>query len=83
MGSFLKMVKGFGKALWSLDTGTKLKIVSGVAVLVGGIAIASGALEDTDVDPLVIDGKTAEALPGTDPSPEEVIEVENPEIIDE
>lgn len=72
MGSVLKFVKGLGKTFMSMPTSTKLKMVSGIAVLLGGIAIAAGAASDDSIK--LLDGDIQEALPEVDN--DEIIEVE-------
>ena len=72
MGSVLKFIKGLGKTFMSMPTSTKLKMASGIAVLVGGIAIAAGAASDDSIK--LLDGDIQEALPEVDN--DEVIEVE-------
>ena len=75
MGSILKMLKTGVKAVLSLDTATKMKIVSGVAVLLGGIAIV--AASNNNSDDLLLEGQVDEnALPEIDISEDEPVELE-------
>ena len=72
MGSILKIIKGIGKSFMALPTSTKLKMLSGAAVLIGGgMVIAASAASDDDM--LLEGGEIAQALPETD----DVIEVQS------
>ena len=73
MGSVLKFIKGLGKAFIEMPTSTKLKLLSGATVLIGGIAIAAGAATSDDIELLEGGTQEQEALPTPEP---EIIEVE-------
>lgn len=73
---FLKMLKSGVKMVLSLDTATKMKIISGVAVLLGGIAIV--AASNNNSDDLLLEGQVDEenTLPEIDISEDEPVELE-------
>lgn len=69
----LKFVEDLGKGFLNMPTSTKLKLASGIAVLLGGIAIAAGAASDDSIK--LLDGdNVSEALPEGDN--DDIIEVE-------
>lgn len=76
MGSIFKMLKSGVKMVLSLDTATKMKIISGVAVLLGGIAIV--ATSNNNSDDLLLEGQVDEVntLPEIDISEDEPVELE-------